>query len=399
MKKIFLNITREQFYELYITKNMKLRDIAKLLHINVATLEKNIKEKGFSDITKEKKLDVDKFYTLYNNGVTIKEICKELNVSDETLYKLIRKNNITLKVRKNHNYIDVPNLDYARLKQLYVEQDLSVKEISDLYNVTCRKIERMLTNYKIKKKSLLEKYNISKEELYDLYITQNLTRRDIAQKLNTTKEIISVLLKKLDIKKQEKAKELINISREELYDLYITQNKTAKEIAEMYNYPVKTLGSTLYRYNIIKPKELVYKARARTMKQYNGISTSEEENIIYKKLCTKYKYVERQYYSKEYPFLCDFYVQDVNLYIEYQGYWSHGKDNVEILGPFDSNNIKHQELLKKWKEKAITSKQYQSSIKTWTKSDPLKRKTAIENNLNWLEFFTIEDFEQWFNNI
>ena len=117
MKKVVLNITREQFYELYITKNMKLRDIAKLLHINVATLEKNIKEKGFSDITKEKKLDVDKFYALYNNGVTIKEICKELNVSDRTLYKLIRKNNITLKVRKNHNYIDVPNLDYARLKQ------------------------------------------------------------------------------------------------------------------------------------------------------------------------------------------------------------------------------------------------------------------------------------------
>ena len=42
-------------------------------------------------------------------------------------------------------------------------------------------------------------------------------------------------------------------------------------------------------------------------------------------------------------------------------------------------------------------KKYKNAIDVWTRRDPLKRKTAKENNLNWLEFFTIKDFEDWFN--
>ena len=42
---------------------------------------------------------------------------------------------------------------------------------------------------------------------------------------------------------------------------------------------------------------------------------------------------------------------------------------------------------------------YKNAIETWTIRDPKKRHIAIENRLNWLEFFTFKDFLNWFNNL
>ena len=54
---------------------------------------------------------------------------------------------------------------------------------------------------------------------------------------------------------------------------------------------------------------------------------------------------------------------------------------------------KYEEINYKGEKK----KQYKDYIKTWTVKDPEKRKTAKKNNLNWLEFFTLKEFDQWFN--
>ena len=90
-----------------------------------------------------------------------------------------------------------------------------------------------------------------------------------------------------------------------------------------------------------------------------------------------------------YGFFCDFYIDDINTYIEIQGTWSHGPH------PYNPNNIDDQKLLEYWKTK--TSLYYKRSIKGWTIDDPLKRKIAKENNLNYLEFFNKIDFDNWIN--
>ena len=99
----------------------------------------------------------------------------------------------------------------------------------------------------------------------------------------------------------------------------------------------------------------------------------------------------RQYKSEEYPFSCDFYIPEINLYIEFQGNWTHGKQ------PYDANDTRCQEKLEKWKSK--NKKYYENAIYTWTDLDARKRKIAKENNLNWLEFFTLEEFDEWFVSI
>ena len=56
--------------------------------------------------------------------------------------------------------------------------------------------------------------------------------------------------------------------------------------------------------------------------------------------------ISRQYKTKEYPFCCDFYIKPLNLYIEIQGYWTHGSHL------YDSNNINDLQKLDTWKQKS-----------------------------------------------
>lgn len=55
-------------------------------------------------------------------------------------------------------------------------------------------------------------------------------------------------------------------------------------------------------------------------------SKSKAEDVIYEELCSIYgkENIIRQYKSNVYPFHCDFYIQSEDLYIEYQGSWTHG---------------------------------------------------------------------------
>ena len=83
----------------------------------------------------------------------------------------------------------------------------------------------------------------------------------------------------------------------------------------------------------------------------------------------------RQYKSEQYPFCCDFYFPDRELYFEINGLWTHGSH------PFDINNETDIAKLEKWKDK--NTDYYDTAINTWTVRDPLKVKTAKENKLNF----------------
>ena len=162
------------------------------------------------------------------------------------------------------------------------------------------------------------------------------------------------------------------------------------------------MQTCIKRYGVdnISKLESTKKKKTETTKRNHTTVTSKQEEEIYKLLINKFTVVKRQYKSEEYPFDCDFYIPNLNLYIEYQGTWSHGKE------PYDKNNILHQKILKDWEDrlknkisKNILNSRYKDAIKVWTIRDPLKRETAKKNNLNWIEFFTMENFLDWYNDI
>ena len=111
---------------------------------------------------------------------------------------------------------------------------------------------------------------------------------------------------------------------------------------------------------------------------------------------------EYQYRSELYPFNCDFYIKSLDLYIEIQGNWTHGKhpfneNNQKDINQLNILNRKNQEFINKGKIKNL----YKNAIYTWTELDVKKRKYAHDNNLNYLEIFSnnineaIQIFEEY----
>lgn len=114
-----------------------------------------------------------------------------------------------------------------------------------------------------------------------------------------------------------------------------------------------------------------------TMKKNNSFNTSKCEEVIYDFIKENYQDVIREYKKDErYPFKCDFYIPSLDLFIEYDGYWTHGEHD------FNPKDIQDLKKLKIWQSK--DNKQYKTAIKVWTNDDPLKRKYAKENNLNYI---------------
>ena len=126
-------------------------------------------------------------------------------------------------------------------------------------------------------------------------------------------------------------------------------------------------------------------------KRKNGtLCSSGPEKKVKALLESKFKEVKYQYKSEKYPFVCDFYILELDLYIEYQGLWTHG------LKPFEGTGSDLQKV-ELWKNRK--TKYYKMAIDTWTRRDVKKRKVAKENNLNWLEFFNMQQFMEWFDKL
>ncbi len=131
----------------------------------------------------------------------------------------------------------------------------------------------------------------------------------------------------------------------------------------------------------IKKHSDEYKQKEYITKKKNGtFNTSKIEQDFKQWLIDNNINFDFQHKDDKYPFNCDFYFPDNDLYLEIQGNWTHGKH------PFNPNNLDDIKTLNKWKGK--NHKYHKVAIRVWTESDPLKRETARKNNLNWIEVFT-----------
>ena len=138
-------------------------------------------------------------------------------------------------------------------------------------------------------------------------------------------------------------------------------------------------------------KEVQQKIYA-TKKKNGTLNTSKPEQYIKELLEQKFTKILFQHKSEQYPFNCDFYIEDLDLYVELHFHWTHGRM------PYDSTNEDCIEQLNNWKEKAKSSKFYERAIYAWTDLDVRKRQYAIDNKLNWVAFYDWHEFEQWVKN-
>lgn len=97
-------------------------------------------------------------------------------------------------------------------------------------------------------------------------------------------------------------------------------------------------------------------------------------------------------YNKDvrYPYLCDFYDKDRDLFIEVNASWTHGYHWYDAEK--DANTCK------KWKAKSKKSDYYANALEVFTKRDVEKRECARVNNLNYVTLWDSDgmDADLWF---
>lgn len=161
---------------------------------------------------------------------------------------------------------------------------------------------------------------------------------------------------------------------------------------------LKTLGVS----NPMKLQKCKDKSDETKRKNNSYGKSREEEDLLYE-IMKKYPSTLTQYKSKYYPFKCDFYIPEKDLYIEYQGFWTHGDH------PFDENNIDDLRILENWKQKEKEFKEiypekhttYSDAIYTWSILDVRKRKYVEKFNLNYIALWNsdIKDINKIFEKI
>lgn len=242
------------------------------------------------------------------------------------------------------------------------------------------------------RKTILEKYGVE-------HPAQN---NDIYNKMEkTTLERYGVknAFESEDIKKKIKKANLEKYGYE-----YATQSPVQKE--KVRNTNLKKYGTSapaasqsvkdrikqtwLSKYGVEHPflVEDVYQKVIATKRKNKTFSSSSPEEEAFSLLKSIFPSVLRNYDSDpRYPFLCDFYVPEKDLFIELNLHWTHGGHW------FDSDSKDDIKKLAKWKTK--NKDYYDSAISVWTERDLLKRETASKNNLNYAVFWKFDDFLSW----
>ena len=174
---------------------------------------------------------------------------------------------------------------------------------------------------------------------------------------------------------------------------YAFLQETAKEKAKVNAHSIKSKSKTkqtcISKYGVENP------AKSNIIKEKSKITIFDKHNIqfdldrlklskselVHASKIEQYFYNQLQDYtvlynacSDKYPYLCDFYVKELDLYIELNITWTHGwhyfdkqKDQLKLLQMQSKNNA-----------------YYNNAIYTWTVIDLQKRNLAIKNKLNYV---------------
>lgn len=143
-----------------------------------------------------------------------------------------------------------------------------------------------------------------------------------------------------------------------------------------------------------KWKEYLVNSSYKTHFEKDSLSNkyfSKTENMVYSYLTEIFNIedIERQYYSDRYPWKCDFYIKSLDLFIEYQGFKTHGNHPFNKNNPEDVQKLQEMnDLLNDISVPNSNKALIKSIINGWTVSDVMKRNKAKENSLNFLEFFS-----------
>ena len=281
------------------------------------------------------------------------------------------------------------------------------------FKQTCFKkygVDAPMKSSKIKEKSkqtCLEKYGV--ENISQFFETKEKYKQTCLEKYNVDNPF---KLEKTKINSH--SKEAKEKQRKTCLEKYGVENSfQSEEVRQKYkeNYKRKYGVENPFQNEIIKEKikqtclekygvdraiknPLISNKVINTRIKNNTWTTSKLEEKLYLYIKEKFPSVIRQYKDKErYPYFCDFYIPELDLFLELNGTWTHGNH------PYDMNSKEDNSILNIWKEKSKEHPMYLAAIKTWVVSDVNKRNKAKENHLNFKEVWNLDEGKEFINNL
>ena len=159
-------------------------------------------------------------------------------------------------------------------------------------------------------------------------------------------------------------------------------------------YGVDNYGKSLkHKINMstIMSSDEMQEHRYNVMTKNHSFNTSKPEEELYLYIKEKFPSVKRQYKDKlRYPYNCDFYIPELDYFIELQGYYTHNTH------PYNPNSISDQVLVERYKERYGPKCQ---PITIWTIKDPEKRDCAKHNHLNFKEVWDLYEGKEFIDYI
>lgn len=246
--------------------------------------------------------------------------------------------------------------------------------VKDKIKYTC--LERYGVEYIMQSDIFKEK---SKETCLTKYGVDNIGKsEEIRQKIKETN------LERYGCEYPQQNEEIKQKMKDAYYEKYLSGTKEANE--NWNNVLEKKKKTYIEKYGSVKNYyQVTYDKIVRSLQKHKNHGMTTPEYQTYEYLQTIFDKDDIQFNSKideRYPFHVDFYIKPLDLFIEINAFWTHGKHL------FDEDNKDDIDLLNKWKQKAETSKQYKSAVNVWSVIDPFKCQTAKMNNLNYLPIWS-----------
>lgn len=217
------SIDKNLFKKQYEEEQKTFRELAKMYSISSSTLRKfaksigikiretgNIKGKEYHLVSpfKQEVKDVGLLIELFNDCLSIKEIAKRLSISEKAVTRKVKELKLvrpkSMMSRKQYN--DVNDEEIVRL----YNEGKSTTEIAKIFNLAHRSVLNHLEHCGVKRRTLSEsQFNYNKKEfpeelkdfekLYDMYVENRMTKKEIAEHLNVSTRVVDRVLKSFGI--------------------------------------------------------------------------------------------------------------------------------------------------------------------------------------------------------
>jgi plasmid maintenance system antidote protein VapI len=135
----------EEIKDLYLNHGLTVEETARRVHVPKPAVSMMLKSEGIT-VPRRPQHDLDEIVRLYKGGWTAERIGERFGCTTKAIFRMIFKAGITRRGLR-------PPLDPAKIRELYVDQEVTVKRLAELFQVGHHTINKVLAAEGIERRS------------------------------------------------------------------------------------------------------------------------------------------------------------------------------------------------------------------------------------------------------